>query len=82
MKGKFFWDAAGALTVRLLGIAAVVGVIVYMSHCYLTGQYLREDPALTLIAIMVFAMGAVFAVYCTVKDVRQRLKRSYDLTEN
>ena len=82
MKHRIPWDAVAVLAVRLAGIAAVTGVIAYMSDCYLSGRYLREDPALTLIAIMVFVMGVVFAVYCTARDVGKRLKGSRDLTEN
>lgn len=78
MKHGFPWPAAAVLAVRLVGIAAVIGVIVYMSRGYLSGQYLRDDPALTLIAIMLFVVGAVFAVYCSAVEVGKRLKESRD----
>ena len=42
MRHRFPWPAAAALAVRLIGIAAVIGVISYMSGCYLSGQYLRD----------------------------------------
>lgn len=82
MRHGFPWDAAAALTVRLAGIAAVVWVIVYMSRCYLSGQYLRGDAGLTLIAIMLFVVGAVFAVYCAAADVKKRVRRDRNPKEN
>ena len=76
MSHKIPWPAAVALAVRLTGLAVVTGVIVYMSSSYLSGQYLRDDPVLTLIAIMLFVVGAVFAVYCTAAEFGKRLKEN------
>ena len=47
-----------------------------MSSSYLSGQYLRDDPVLTLIAIMLFVVGAVFAVYCTAAEFGKRFKEN------
>lgn len=70
------WPAGVELALRCVGICIVVGIIFYMSKSYLAGRFLKDDPVLTLITIMVFVLGTVFGVYCTAENWNESRRES------
>ena len=61
-----------AVLLRLVGIGFMIWVMFYMWQCCQRGEYLRDDPVLTVFALMFFAAGTVFGIFCTWQRWRGR----------
>lgn len=68
--------AGPAVLLRLVGISFMIWIMFYMWQCCQRGDYLRDDPVLTVFALMFFAAGTVFGTFCTWQRWRKRNAQS------